>query len=154
MAESSPTNGETMRHYATVVTITTNDIANAEQALTESLHHDKSYGFPCTIEFDKPQPKELIGGISIDASTIRERLEYLIEEYKEDEEWEEDEEYEEDEEDYTINLYNAIRAMDDGQLNALILATRDLRTWEIFNELSDRILDEVIESVERDKGNS
>ena len=44
--------------------------------------------------------------------------------------------------------------MDDDQLNALILATRDLRTWEIFNELSDRILDEVIESVERDKGNS
>lgn len=142
MVESSPTNDETMRHYATVVTITTNDIANAEQVLTESLHHDKSYGFPYTIEFDKPQPKELIGGISIDASTIRERLEYLIEEY------------EEDEEDYTINLYNAIRAMDDGQLNALILATRDLRTWEIFNELSDRILDGVIESVERDKGNS
>ena len=142
MAESSPTNGETMRHYATVVTITTNDIANAEQVLTESLHHDKSYGFPYTIEFDKPQPKELIGGISIDASTIRERLEYLIEEY------------EEDEEDYTINLYNTIKAMDDGQLNALILATRDPRTWEIFNELSNRILDEVIESVERDKRNS
>lgn len=142
MAESSPTNGETMRHYATVVTITTNDIANAEQVLTESLHHDKSYGFPYTIEFDKPQPKELIGGISIDASTIRERLEYLIEEY------------EEDEKDYTINLYNTIKAMDDGQLNALILATRDPRTWEIFNELSNRILDEVIESVERDKGNS
>ncbi len=148
MTKSSPTNGEAMRHYATVVTITTNDIANAEQVLTESLHHDKSYGFPYTIEFDKPQPKELIGGISIDASNIRERLEYLIKEYKEDEE------YEEDEEDYTINLYNAIKVMDDGQLNALILATRDLRTWEIFNELSNRILDEVIESVERDKRNS
>lgn len=142
MAESSPTNGEAMRHYATVVTITTNDIANAEHVLIESLHHNKSYGFPYTIEFDKPQPKELVGGISIDASNIRERLEYLIEEY------------EEDEEDYTINLYNAIRAMDNGQLNALILATRDLRTWEIFNELSNRILDEIIESIERDKRNS
>lgn len=148
MTESSSANGEAMRHYATVVTITTNDIANAEQVLTESLHHNKSYGFPYTIEFDKPQPKELIGGISIDTSNIRERLEYLIEEYKEDEE------YEEDEEDDTINLYNAIKVMDDGQLNALILATRDPRTWELFNDLCDRILDEVIESVERDKRNS
>lgn len=150
--------------YFAFVTVEAETLENAGQVLAERLGYDENYGFPYTLDYKYPQPmsenpdeniytveKPKVSepnGISIDASNIRERLEYLIKEYKEDEG------YEKDEDDYTINLYNAIKAMDDGQLNALILATRDLRTWELFNELSNRILDEVIESVERDKRNS
>lgn len=75
-----------MHRYNTIVTVTTDDIDNAERVLSERLTYDEDYGFWYEIDYDAYdlQPEEDTRGIIIDASVIKDRLNQRMEAVRDD----------------------------------------------------------------------
>lgn len=126
-----------MHRYNTIVTVTTDDIDNAERVLSERLTYDEDYGFWYEIDYDAYdlQPEEDTRGIIIDASVIKDRLNQRMEAVRDDN----------PNDKRIINSYERIKSMDNGDLNALISSTDDDQTWELFDEMCDLILGFVVD---------
>lgn len=124
-----------MNRYTAIVAIETEDIDNAEQVLNERIYYDEDYGFPYKVDYSELQPEESTRGIIIDASVIRERLDSRMEGVRDNN----------PNDKRIIDSYDRITSMNDSDLNALISSTDDERTWELFDELCDLILDFVVD---------
>ena len=128
-----------MHRYNTIVTVTTDDIDNAERVLSKRLTYDEDYGFWYEIDYDAYdlQPEEDTRGIIIDASVIREKFKTLINTLSDSD----------PDNDRIFDAYERIKNKNDsGKLNALISSIDEKRVWELFNEMCDRIIDYVIEA--------
>lgn len=133
-------NDKEMHRYNTIVTVTTDDIDNAERVLSERLTYDEDYGFWYQIDYDAYdlQPEEDTRGIIIDASVIREKFKTLINTLSDSD----------PDNDHIFDAYERIKGVNDsGKLNALISSTDDKEVWELFNDLCDMIVDSVIGAV-------
>lgn len=133
-----------MENYTAIVTVTTDSIDHAEEIFRERIGYDGALGFDYTIGCDDPQPEKYTRGIIIDASVIREKLEYLMGVLDNDE----------PDDKRILNAHERIKSMDDGHLNALISSINDERAWELFNEVCDRVLDCIIDDVNSDTSDS
>lgn len=133
-----------MENYTAIVTVTTDSIDHAEEIFRERIGYDEDLGFDYTIGCDDPQPEKYTRGIIIDASVIREKLEYLMGVLDNDE----------PDDKRILNAHERIKSMDDGHLNALISSINDERAWELFNEVCDRVLDCIIDDVNSDTSDS
>lgn len=133
-----------MENYTAIVTVTTDSIDHAEEVFRERIGYDEDLGFDYTIGCDDPQPEKYTRGIIIDASVIREKLEYLMGVLDDDE----------PDGKHILNAHERIKSMDDGHLNALISSINDERAWELFNEVCDRVLDWIIDDVNSDTSDS
>lgn len=126
-----------MNRYTAIVTIETEDIDNAERVLNERIHYDEDYGFPYKIDYNELQPETTAPGIVIDASVIRDQLDSLMPILDDD-----------DPEDKRIlDANDRIKSISDSDLNTLISSTDDKYTWELFNDMSDHILNSVIGAI-------
>ena len=138
--------------YFAFITIAADSTRQAKLVLAERLGYDENYGFPYTLEYKDPQlmdedPAENTytvetpkmsepNGIVIDASVIRDILEWKMNILDESDVHDR----------RLIRTHSRIASMSDTELNALIASTDDRRTWELFHEMCDRILDHVVDA--------
>lgn len=122
--------------YVASVTIEAETLENAEQVLAERLGYDEDYGFDYRLSYGEVQDAETVPGIVIDASIIRDILEWKMETV---------DEYDERDK-RLIRTHIYVSSMSDDDLNNLIASTDDRSVWELFHEMCDRILDHVVDA--------
>lgn len=144
MAHFPFTSDPSIPRYTAIVTVVTEDMDDAAQVLAERLSYDEDYGFPYKLGYDDLQPEESTRGIIIDAPFIRDKLELImgvIDKSNPDNQ-------------RIIDARDKMRSMSDGNLNNLISSINDDHTWELFQEVCNRILNSVIDKVNSSESSS
>lgn len=133
-----------MKNYKATVIVTTDSIDHAKEVFRERIGYDEDLGFDYTISCDDSRIEKYTPGITIDAPLIRDKLELIMGVIDKSN----------PKNQRLIDARDKMRSMDDGDLNNLITSMDDDRTFRLFQEVCDRILDSVIDKVNSSKSSS
>ena len=128
---------ENMNRYTTSVTIVTDTLGHANQVAAEQIYYDEDYGFEYQISCGEVHDENVkpAQGIVIDASVIRDILEWTMDGLDEHD----------DRDNRLVRAHKHIASMSDDDLNDLISSTDNRFVWELYHDMCVGILEDVID---------